>query len=95
MLFLTIFLIIGIGIGLSIRKIAALTKTSEKVLTLLYYPCLFLMGILCHLDEEIVFHIDKIGWHSFSYLIAAFAAGIIVIWTIHKIYKLLIQVKRN
>jgi|GEM_PF-3152887 len=91
MLFLIIFLAIGIGLGLSIRKIAELTKTSEKVLTFLYYPCLFLLAVILHLDEKVVLNVDEIGWHSFVHMIIGFAVVIVLVWSIYKLLKLLIK----
>jgi hypothetical protein len=71
--------------GLSLRKIALLTKTSEKVLILLFYPCLFLFGILLGWDDKIVSHLEKTGWHHFIYLIATLASCFILLWILQKI----------
>lgn len=95
MLFLIIFFAVGIGLGLSIRKIAELAKTSEKVLTFLYYPFLFFLGVFLHLDEKIVSNIDKIGWRSFFNIFIGFGVLIIVAWSAFQLSKIIVAVKKT
>jgi hypothetical protein len=94
MLFLIVFFAVGIGLGLSIRKIAGLAKTSERVLTFWYYPCLFFIGAFLRLDEKIVSNIDKIGWRSFFNIFIGFGILIIVAWSAFQLSKIIIAVKK-
>jgi len=91
MLFLITFLTLGIILGLSIRKIAEISKTSEKVLTTLYYPCLFFSGIFLHLDKKLVSVIDKIGWNSFFNVVIGFCVLIAVTWSVIRLSKLIFK----
>jgi hypothetical protein len=75
--------------GLSLRKIALLTKTSERVLILLLYPCLFLFGILLGWDDKIVSQLDKTGWHKFIDLIGTLASCFILLWILQKVFMLI------
>lgn len=95
MLFIIIFLTVGVGLGLSIRKIAELAKTSEKVLTVLYYPCLLLLGIILHMDEKVVSSVDKIGWPSVFNILTGFVVIIILFWSVFRISRLVMQTKRT
>lgn len=89
MLFFTIFLILIISLGISVKKISEVTKTSEKVLIMLLYPCLFLAGILLGFDDKIVSNIDTIGWNMFFYLIGAMALCLAFLWLVRKVVVLL------
>ena len=85
MLFLIIFLIVGVSLGLVISKISIITKTSEKVLTFLLYPVLFLLGIIFRVDDKVVSNIELIGWNFFIYIIAALALLFGLIWFVYKL----------
>lgn len=91
MLFLIVFIASGMILGLTIRKIADVFKTSERVLTTLYYPCLFFLGIFLHLDGKLVTNIDKIGWNTFSNIVIGFSVIIISTWSVIKLFKLILK----
>jgi hypothetical protein len=86
MLVILLFLITGIGLGLSVDKISTLLKINEKMLTLAIYSLLFMLAVSIGLDEKIVRSLDSIGWFVFILIVSAVTVFTFICWHLYKIF---------
>jgi len=86
MLIIILFLITGISLSLSIRRISILLKMNEKILTLTIYLFIFMLAISTGLDNKIVVSLDTIGWLAFMMILGVFTAITIVFWFLYNYF---------
>jgi hypothetical protein len=84
MLVIILFLLAGIGLGLSIGKLSSLLKLNEGILTLTIYFALFMFAITAGLDDRIVKSIDDMGWAAFIMIIAVATSCVLLCWIFYK-----------
>jgi hypothetical protein len=84
MLVITLFLLTGVVLGLSIGKLSILLKLNEGILTLTIYFALFILAISTGLDDLIVKSIDNIGWKALFLIVATATGCILICWIFYK-----------
>jgi hypothetical protein len=86
MLVIILFLIIGIGLGLSAGKISNLLKMNEPMLTVSIYLLLFMLAVSTRMDELIVRNLDNIGWPVFFIIVITVIGCTIVFSYFYKVF---------
>lgn len=86
MLTIVLFLISGISLSLSTRRISILLKMNEKIMTIAIYLFMFMLAISTGLDNKIVKSLDTIGWFAFLTILGVVSAITIVFWFIFKYF---------